>query len=353
MTRGILVGSRRGRSASEVFRLKTSLLISVVIPVHCEEASLGTLIAALRDTFRPLSYDYEFIVVDDGSNDGTWETLQGLVRECTELSALRLGRRFGKEAALAAGLERARGEAVIVMDGDLQHPPSLLVSMLETWNEGDVAVVEAVKQTRRVDGALERWSASLFYALISWLSGTDLRRSTDFKLLDRRVVDRWCEMGERNLFFRGMVRWLGFESVQIPFTVPERVAGDSNWSFVSRLRLALTAITSFSSFPLRLLTIAGSVLLLLSILLGLQTLGRWLAGEALSGFTTVILLNLILGGAVIVALGVIGEYVARIYEEVKGRPRFVTTEVVGQIEGRLQSKGERRDAASERDKSVD
>ena len=309
--------------------MEESALVTVVVPVYCESGTIESVVDAVASEFEAMDFAFELIIVDDGSTDRTWETLRSISERRAQVTGIRLSRRFGKEAALAAGLEAAGGDAVIVMDGDLQHPPSLLPVMLEVWKEGDADVVEAVRAARGRESLMTRFSAESFYALMSWLSGTNLRHSTDFKLLDRSVVDRWRQLGEHNLFFRGMVDWLGFETVQVPFTVPERAGGESGWSFVSRLRLALTAVTSFSSFPLRLLTLGGLVFLGLSGLLGLQTLFRWLSGEALSGFTTVILLNLIIGGAVIVGLGVIGEYVARIYEEVKGRPRFVEAERVG------------------------
>lgn len=309
--------------------MEASALVTVVIPVYCEAGTLASLVDALADEFETTDFDFEVVIVDDGSTDRTWDVLREIVERRSEVTGIRLSRRFGKEAALAAGLEAAGGDAVAIMDGDLQHPPSLLPVMLEVWKQGDAEVVEAVRARRGRESAMTRFSAEGFYALMSWLSGTNLRHSTDFKVLDRSVVERWRQLGERNLFFRGMVDWLGFETVQVPFEVPDRTKGESGWSFVSRLRLALTAVTSFSSFPLRLLTLGGLIFLALSALLGLQTLVRWLSGEALSGFTTVILLNLIIGGAVIFGLGVIGEYVARIYEEVKGRPRFVESERVG------------------------
>ena len=313
--------------------MEESALVSVVIPVYCEAETLESLVSAIASEFEALEFGFELIIVDDGSTDRTWEALRVISERRAQVTGIRLSRRFGKEAALAAGLEAAGGDAVIVMDGDLQHPPDLLPVMLGVWKDDHADVVEAVRSSRGRESWLTRFTAEGFYAVMGGLSGTNLRHSTDFKLLDRAVVDRWRQLGERNLFFRGMVDWLGFQAVQVPFTVPERIQGESGWSFFSRFRLALTAVTSFSSFPLRLLTLGGLVFLALSALLGLQTLSRWLSGEALSGFTTVILLNLIVGGAVIFGLGVIGEYVARIYEEVKARPRFVESERVGARSG--------------------
>jgi glycosyltransferase involved in cell wall biosynthesis len=284
------------------------------------------LVLSLTRILSELSLHYEVIIVDDGSNDRTWPLLRELCESHSELRAIRLTRRFGKESALAAGLVQAEGEAVIVMDGDLQHPPELIPRLVEVWRNQGVEVVEAVKVHRGPESRLNRWGARIFYALSNQLTGLDLDRSTDFKLLDRRVVDHWREMGEHNLFFRGMVPWLGFERAAVPLSVPKRDSGRSRWSMAARARLAVTALTSFSSLPLRLLSVGGVIFLILSAMLAVQTLYRWISGDALSGFTTVILLILIVSSAVMLGLGVIGEYVARIFDEVKARPRFVVAE---------------------------
>lgn len=272
---------------------------------------------------------FEIVVIDDGSTDGTWRVLESLSCEVAELRGVRLSRNFGKEAALSAGLDEALGDAVIVMDADLQHPPALLPQLIAAWREGEVDVVEAVKGARGDEPVATSFGARVFYALSSWLSGYDLRGSTDFKLLDRRVVDTWHRLGERSLFFRGMVPWMGFERVRIPFEVSGRSGGESSFSFLSLLGLAATAVTAFSSFPLRVVTLGGLAFLVGAALLGVQTLVNWATGEDVSGFATVILLQLIIGSAVMIALGVIGEYVARIYEEVKGRPRYIARDRCG------------------------
>jgi glycosyltransferase involved in cell wall biosynthesis len=238
---------------------------------------------------------------------------------------LRFSRNFGKEAALSAGLSEARGQAIIVMDGDMQHPPSLIPQLVEGWREGRGDVIEGVKQDRGEEPLSTKLEAKLFYSLSSRLSGYDLRGSTDFKLLDRRVVDTWRGLGEHSLFFRGIVAWLGFERFQIPFSVPSRAGGGSRWTFFKLLVLATTAVTAFSSFPLRLVTLAGLAFLGGAFVMTVNTLYQWASGVDVSGFATVIILLLIVGSTVMVALGIIGEYVARIYEEVKGRPRFVTS----------------------------
>jgi len=301
--------------------------ISVVIPAHCEAEVLPDALRRVRDVLRGTGVSYEIIVVDDGSTDTTWQVIGDFATQETALRALRLSRRFGKEAALRAGLEVARGEATITMDGDLQHPPEMIPTMISAWRSG-ADIVEAVKEDRSAGSPIESWRARVFYALLRGLSGHDLDGASDFKLLDQRVLRAYLSLGERNIFFRGMVAWLGFNSVRVPFSVARRAGGQSSWTFLGLVRLAVTAVTSFSSVPLQFVTILGVCLLTFSFAMGVQTLYRKLSGSALDGFTTVILLLLIIGSTLMVALGIIGEYIARIYDEVKGRPRYLIGETL-------------------------
>ena len=199
--------------------------------------------------------------------------------------------------------------------------------MVQQWKDG-AEVVEAVKQHRGTESLYSKLRAQIFYAMFTRLAGYDLRGASDFKLMDRRVLDAWLRMGERNLFFRGMNAWLGFRRVQIPFDVPARIGGESSWSALQLARLAMTAVTSFSSAPLQLITFTGAGFAVFALVLGAQTLYQKIAGHAVDGFTTVILLLLVIGGAVMLGLGIIGTYIARIYEEVKGRPRYIVAERV-------------------------
>jgi glycosyltransferase involved in cell wall biosynthesis len=242
--------------------------------------------------------------------------------------ALRLSRNFGKESALCAGLEHARGDAVIVIDADGQHPPSLIPEMVRVWQSSGADVVEAVKRRRGRESLSSKVGAQLFYFVLNRLSGFHFKGASDFKLMSRKAVDAWLNMRERNVFFRGMTVWMGFTSVQIPFEVVPRSVGQSTWSVLKRLKLALVGITAFSSFPLHLVTFAGLIFLGISVLLGLETVYLKVAGRAVSGFATVILLELIIGSLLMISLGIIGEYLARIYEEVKGRPRYLVKESI-------------------------
>ncbi len=300
-------------------------LLSLVIPLYREASHFAESIKEIIAILDGISMRYELVLIDDGSPDNTWEVIQQQCAQFPQIKAARLSRNFGKEAALAAGLEHVSGDAVVVMDGDLQHPPRLIPQMVEQWREG-AEVVEAVKRSRATESASARLSSRMFYVMFSRLTGFDLHGASDYKLMDRRVVDAWRGMGERNLFFRGMNAWLGFRRVQIQYDVDERAGGESGWSKLQLIRLAMTAFASFSSAPLYLLIGAGFAFAILAVILGAQTLFHKLTGNAVDGFTTVILLLLILGCVSMLGMGLIGIYVARIYEEVKQRPRYVIAE---------------------------
>ena len=303
-------------------------LISVVIPLYNEGSHLSALVSDLKTALQQTGCAFELILVDDGSPDDTWERIKDETRTLPNLRAVRLSRNFGKELALCAGLERARGDAVVVMDGDGQHPPSLLPVMIEKWRTSGADIVQAVKTKRGSESLTGKLGALLFYFILNKLSGFELKGASDFKLMNRKVADTWLAMRERNVFFRGMTAWMGFSSVQIPFEVVARRTGKSSWSYFKRSKLALIGITTFSSFPLHLVTFAGVIFFVFAVGLGIQTLYLKLAGQAFTGFATVILLELIIGSLLMISLGIIGEYLARIYEEVKGRPRYIVMESI-------------------------
>lgn len=305
--------------------------LSVVIPLYCESETIPRTLPVIQAVLDTLPLPYEIVLVDDGSPDATWQVVQQQRATASHMRAIRLSRNFGKEAALAAGIEGASGAAVIVMDADLQHPPELIPEMVRLWQEEQADVVEAVKQDRGKEPLLRKWGAGLFYDVLDRLSGYDLQRMSDYKLMDRQVIDAWLRMGERGIFFRGMIAWLGFRHRHVSFVVPERTGGTSRWSTLRLIRMAINAVTIFSSRPLHIVTFLGGLFFIAAILLGMQTLFMKLSGNAVSGFATVILLQLIIGSLLMISLGIIGIYLARIYEEVKGRPRYVIAEVVEQM----------------------
>ena len=303
-------------------------VISVVVPLFEEEQRVDSLLAAVQETFDEVGDPWEIVLVDDGSTDDTWTRLQDAAQARPNLAAIRLSRNFGKEAALCAGLEAARGEAVIVMDGDLQHPPALIPAMIARWRETGCDVVEAVKTGHRRDAAAGRLFGRFFYWSMRRFSGFDLRGASDFKLITRRVLDAWLRLGERNLFFRGMIAWLGFRHEQIEFEVPRQPKRRSRWSTGRLVDLGATGITAFSSVPLRAASLLGVVFFLFALVLGAQSLWMKFSGHAVEGFTTVIILQLLIGSLLMMLLGIIGEYIARIYEEVKGRPRYLVADEI-------------------------
>lgn len=302
---------------------------SIVLPVYRESGHIIDVLSEIRSKMDELGATFEFVVIDDGSPDSTWTVLSENAAAFPMMRAVRLSRNFGKEHALCAGLEMARGDAVIVMDADGQHPPSVIPEMIRARQETGADIIDATKIHRGEESYFNKLSARLFYALWNNLSGFEMTGASDFKLLDRRAVDAYLQMDERNLFFRGMTAWLGFSRAQVPFEVANRGSGASNWSLLKRLRLAINGISGFSAVPLQLVTLAGLMFLFFSVVFGIYTLVLQLSGRSVSGFATVILLLLIIGSLLMISLGIIGIYLARIYDEIKHRPRYVISQTIG------------------------
>jgi glycosyltransferase involved in cell wall biosynthesis len=315
-----------------------SQLLSVVVPAHNEAAGIAHAVEVIIGTLAACGMDLEIIVVDDGSHDSTFDRVKDLNRKDARVKGLRLTRNFGKEAALLAGLKAASGDAVVTIDSDLQHPPQLVPTMIEEWRKGAM-VVDAVKRGRESDGVFTRMRAGLFNSMLSRLAGINLRQASDFKLLDRRVVDAIArELPERQRFYRGLVDWVGFRHASIPFDVEARAEGQGKWTLWKLLDLAMTAIVSFTSAPLRIVTILGMVTLLFGFAVGTEALVGWLQGRAISGFTTTITTLLIIGSFIMISLGIIGEYIAKIYDEIKGRPTYLLESTAG-FEGQIPLQG--------------
>src|SRR5215831_14566800 len=306
----------------------SNVILSVLIPVHNEGDQIAENLSLIQAEALKTGLPMEMIGIDDGSTDNTWQVLQSMVNQISGLKVLRFSRNFGKEAAICAGLAYSSGQACIVIDSDLQHPPELIPEMVRLWQDEHWDIVEGIKTTRGTEPLINRIGARLFYRTLSGFSGYNLHGSSDFKLLDRKVIDAWLDMRERNTFFRGMVSWLGFRRKQITFSVAKRRLTQSRWSFLGLFRLAIVAITAFSSLPLQAVTILGGLFLLCAILFSTYALVMYFAGLAFPGFTTVIILELLIGGVLMVSLGIIGTYIAQIYQEVKYRPRYVVAETL-------------------------
>ncbi len=302
--------------------------VCLVVPVFNEAAGLPVAVPRILDAACQAAPTAEvvLIAVDDGSSDTSAQCLLQLTEQYPQLRVLGFTRNFGKEAALQAGLDEGlactQAELFIVMDADLQHPPALIGEMVQRWRQG-AYVVEAVKRHRGEEPWLRRCLAGGFYRLFSRFSGIELEGATDFKLLDRQVVFQLQRLPERTRFFRGIVRWLGYPAEQVSFDLSPRAVGQSGWGVWALVRYAWHSLTAFSSVPLQLVTLCGAAGLLTGLVLAAKAVFDKLAGHALSGFSTVILLQVIFGSLVLLSLGVIGSYLSRIYEELKRRPHYV------------------------------
>lgn len=297
-------------------------LLSVVLPAYNEEKMIAKAAKTIGQILARADISYELVFVDDGSKDGTWNEIETVAAEDEHISGIQFSRNFGKESAMFAGLANAQGDCCAVMDCDLQHPPETLVEMYRLWEQG-YEVIEGVKRSRGEESAMHRVSAGMFYKIISKATGMDMSRASDFKLLDRKAVDALLEMPERNAFFRALSSWVGYRSTSVEFDVQQRTEGESKWSTKALIRYAMTNIVAFSSAPMQFVTYAGVFVFLLGIILGIQTLVKYFLGHAVEGFTTVILLILFIGSIIMISLGIIGYYISKIYEEVKGRPRYL------------------------------
>jgi len=302
---------------------RTAQLLSVVIPVYGEGAHIGRSLETIRAKLLALSTPFEMVLVDDGSKDDTWARLEELKASLPELRAFSLSRNFGKEAAIFAGLQKSRGDAVVVMDSDLQHPPALIGEMVALWRDQGYDVVNAVKRRRGDEGTVRGLLSRLYYRLFAALAGTRMEGAADFKLIDRSVVKAYCDLPERNLFFRGLMSWMGYRQIDLPFAVEARTGGGTKWSLRKLAALALNSISAFSTVPLQFVTTIGGLFLIFALGLAAQTIYLKVMGRAEEGFPTVILLLLLSSSVLMIALGIIGQYLARIYDEVKRRPRYL------------------------------
>lgn len=297
-------------------------LLSVVLPAYNEEKMIEKAGSVIGQILEEQKIPYEIVFVDDGSKDGTWSEIERTAQKDPHIAGVHFSRNFGKESAMLAGLANTKGDCCVVMDCDLQHPPETVVEMYRLWEQG-YEVVEGVKHSRGKESLAHKASAGMFYKLISKAVGIDMSRASDFKLLDRKAVDALLDMPERNAFFRALSAWIGYKTTSVEFDVREREEGESKWSTKSLIRYAITNIVSFSSAPMQFVTGAGVFVFFLAVILGIQTLIHYFTGNAVEGFTTVILLLLLIGSILMISLGIIGYYISKIYEEVKGRPRYL------------------------------
>lgn len=301
--------------------------LSVVLPAYNEEQMLAKTCRTLKKILDLAEINYELVIVDDGSMDQTWKIIEETAEKDRNVTGVHFSRNFGKEAAIVAGLAQASGNAVAVMDCDLQHPPEVLVKMYRLWEQG-YEVVEGIKKSRGTETVFHRKSAGFFYRIMSRATGFNMENASDFKLLDRKAVESVLSMPERSMFFRATSSWVGFKSTSVLFEVQEREAGESKWSTGSLIRYAFRNIVAFTTLPLQFVTIGAGGCFICSLLLLIYSLVRYFTGHAVEGYTTLLIVMLFIGSAVMMSLGIIGYYIARIYEEVKRRPRYIVSRIM-------------------------
>jgi polyisoprenyl-phosphate glycosyltransferase len=309
-----------------VTQIRTKPCLSVVLPAYNERGSLPNVINAVFEALKDEDIDIEVLVVDDGSSDGTEEAIRALDRVPGALRYVRLSRNFGKEAALSAGLDFAKGHAVVVMDADGQHPPEVLKIFLAKWRGGAEMVCGVQKGIH--ERALHRRARGLYYALLEGNSSISIpRHAGDFRLLDRKVVDALKSLPERNRYMKGLFAWVGFKIEFIEFQVARRFAGKTKFNWRRLFSLALTGLTSFSVVPLRLVSLLGLFMSSLSLIYGLYlVIAHYMDDRPLPGFATIAVGMMFLSGLQFLALGVISEYLGRTFNEVKGRPVYIVAE---------------------------
>ncbi len=302
----------------------TAPTLSVVVPVFDEAAVLPELETRLFSVLAAACPDHEVVFVDDGSLDESPAILLGIAARNARARVLRFSRNFGHQAAVTAGIEHARGRAVVVIDADLQDPPEVIPDLLAKWREG-FEVVSAVRAERLGEPPLRLFFIKTFYRVLQRIASVDMTPDVgDFRLIDRRVADALNRLPERNRYVRGLVRWLGFRHAEVRYTRAERFSGETKYPFTKLVRLALDGVTAFSNLPLQLVAYLGFAVFGLSVLLVLYALaGRLFSGETPEGWTSVFVAVAFLSGVQLVALGILGAYVSRIFEEVKARPLYV------------------------------
>ena len=299
-------------------------MLSVIIPAYNEELLINKAYYTISEILANAQIDNEIVFIDDGSSDATYENIRELAEKEKNVCGLHFSRNFGKEAAISAGLASANGDCVVVIDCDLQHPPEKIVEMYRLWQSG-YEIVEGIKISRGKENKAHGFAAKGFYSLISAVVGFDMSNASDFKLLDRKVVDILNKIPERKGFFRAISFWVGYKKATVEFEVAERSAGTSKWSAKGLFKYAVSNISAYTTAPMQIVTVLGVVMLVITAIFSVWALIDKLSGRALEGMTTVIIILIFIGSIMMISLGIIGYYVARIYEEIKGRPKYIVS----------------------------
>ena len=297
-------------------------MLSVIIPAYNEGKLVKMAYNTITEILKNANIENEIVFIDDGSTDNTYDNISSLADEFDNVLGIHLSRNFGKEAAISAGLATAQGDCAVVIDCDLQHPPEKIVEMYNLWLEG-YEIVEGIKASRGKENKVKGFAAKSFYSIISSVVGFDMSNASDFKLLDRKVIDILNKIPEKKGFFRAISFWVGYKKTTVEFEVMERLEGTSKWSLMSLMKYAISNISAYSTAPMQIVTVLGFIMLIITTVFGVWALIDKLSGRALEGMTTVILILIFIGSIMMISLGIIGYYVARIYEEIKGRPKYI------------------------------
>lgn len=299
-------------------------MLSVIIPAFNEELSVPVIYGAVSKILKEQNIAFEIIFIDDGSKDSTFEVIKNLAHISDNLHGLHFSRNFGKEAAISAGLAAANGDCAVVIDCDMQHPPQKIVEMYRLWQQG-YEIVEGVKSSRGKESKIRGFAARTFYSMISSMVGFDMSNASDFKLLDRKVIDVLNSIPERKGFFRAISYWVGYKKTTVEFEVEDRKHGETKWSGKGLIKYAVSNISAYSAAPMQIVTVLGVIMLVIAFIFGVWALIDKIIGRALEGMTTVIIITIFIGSIIMISLGIIGYYVARIYEEIKGRPKYIVS----------------------------
>ena len=304
-------------------------MLSVIIPAYNEEKCIKSAYSAIDSLLKENNIEGEFVFIDDGSQDQTYQKIKELADDKENVVGLHFSRNFGKESAISAGLAAASGDCAVVIDCDLQHPPEKIIDMYHLWERG-YEIVEGIKKQRGQEKKMHSIGAKILYSVMSRMAGFDMANSSDFKLLDRKVIDVLNKMPERG-FFRAISYWVGYKKAVVEYDVNERVDGESKWSTKGLIKYAISNISSYSTAPMQIVTALGVIMLAISVVFGVWALIDKIIGRALEGMTTVIIITIFIGSIIMISLGIIGYYIARIYEEIKGRPKYIISSRVKSV----------------------
>lgn len=320
-------GNREGQNTTQ------TIVLSIVVPLYNEEGNIVPLVQKLREVVASLRVSYEIVLVDDGSRDGTWARIKEAASGNSQVMGIALARNFGHQRALIAGLSYARGQGVVSMDGDLQHPPELIPQLYEAWRQG-YQVVNTQRRDQEVAGVLKRSASRYFYKIFSNLAEVPMSEgSSDFRLLDRGALDALLDLRASELFLRGAVQWLGLRSITIPFEVNPRLSGSSKYSLRKMLRFSADAIISFSTKPLRMGIWLGVVTSMLAFVEIVYVVAQYFRGVTVSGWASTVGILSFLFGVLFIILGIIGSYLAWIHQTLHNRPRFIVRECTDRSRG--------------------